>query len=504
MEEKIKTIEELNEEVFEYFGEDIPESNDHFENYRKNIITTIAYLLGVPDDKFGSEGRFDLNEYEKLKKNDDATVIHYLSRLRTQFLRNYKAIDDARKYSMTPLEMMTDYLDIQGIRYLRRKDIEVNVSNAKNPTYNIAYINQYILDNIDKIKSLIPDWVKFQYIKSLFLMPGGYSGHNGINIKNNFTKIYSTIFEVGKEYGIQRGAYPFQMYLNWPVAFRETDGNVLYNDLKFLKMLYGANGDQFQASRYVVDAKSGTKDIFYDFVTEAQNVAIFVDCENVDPYAFGAMILNLDEDELAKIKKVVLYDDVNTSSAWDYITDIMDIPVVKKDIERILDNKSLVDITMTAGVCEEYYRNNMESIILASSDSDFWGLIKQLPSARFLVLNEYRKTSATIIEKLDQCDIKHCFMSDFAMDSIQQFKSDVLYFGLADRVKHFNNTGEFMTLKVNDLLQELFYEANIEGLPGQVKKEKDAFYNKYLKNGLLIKPVEENGELVFKIEIYKK
>ena len=200
------------------------------------------------------------------------------------------------------------------------------------------------------------------------------------------------------------------MYLNWPVAFRETDGNVLYNDLKFLKMLYGANGDQFQASRYVVDAKSGTKDIFYDFVSEAQNVAIFVDCENVDPYAFGAMILNLDEDELAKIKKVVLYDDVNTSSAWDYITDIMDIPVVKKDIERILDNKSLVDITMTAGVCEEYYRNNMESIILASSDSDFWGLIKQLPSARFLVLNEYRKTSATIIEKLDQCDIKHCFM----------------------------------------------------------------------------------------------
>ena len=125
MEEKIKTIEELNEEVFEYFGEDIPESNDHFENYRKNIITTIAYLLGVPDDKFGSEGRFDLNEYEKLKKNDDATVIHYLSRLRTQFLRNYKAIDDARKYSMTPLEMMTDYLDIHQALRIKILCIEI-------------------------------------------------------------------------------------------------------------------------------------------------------------------------------------------------------------------------------------------------------------------------------------------------------------------------------------------------------------------------------------------
>ena len=82
------------------------------------------------------------------------------------------------------------------------------------------------------------------------------------------------------------------------------------------------------------------------------------------------------------------------------------LPVVKKDIERLLYNKSLVDITMTAGVCEEYYRNDMESIILAASDSDFWGLIKQLPNARFLVLNEYHKTSGAIIEQLDKYNIQ--------------------------------------------------------------------------------------------------
>ena len=199
-----------------------------------------------------------------------------------------------------------------------------------------------------------------------------------------------------------------------------------------------------------------------------------------------------------------LYDDVHTSTAWDYITDIMAIPVVKKDIERVLDNKSLVDITMTAGVCEEYYRNDMESIILASSDSDFWGLIKQLPRARFLVLNEFRKTSGAIIEQLDKYNIMHCYMSDFAQDTVQKFKSDVLYLGLVERIKHFNETGEFGSLDVNELLQQLFYDANIIGAEGQVKKEKDAFFNKYLKNGLLIKPVLENGTLRFKIEMYKK
>lgn len=495
-------MENQFDKMMEYFEEDV--FDDHFENYRKNIITIIAYLIGVPDEKFTGEDRFDISEFEKLKTNENATTIRYLSRLRTQFLKNYKSIDDAHRFEMRPLETLTEYLDINAIKYLRRKDIEVNITNAKSPTVNIAHINQYILDNIDKIKPLIPDWVKFQYIKSLFLMPGGYAGHNGANIRNDYKKIFNVILEAGRVFASQRSEYPYQMYIAWPKIFRESDGNILYNDLKFLRLLYAANGDRFQACRYVVDAKEETKEEIYEFINEALNVAIFVDCENVDPYSFGATILNLDDNELSKIKKIVLYDDVNTSTAWDYITDIINIPVIKKDIERLLDNKSLVDITMTAGVCEEYYRNNTESIILASSDSDFWGLIKQLPSARFLVLNEFRKTSPAIIEQLDKYKIQHCFMSDFAQDKVQQFKSDVLYLGLAERIKHFNKTGEFGTLDISELLQELFYDANIGGAESQVEKEKEAFYNKYLKGGLLIKPTIEGGKRILKIELYKK
>lgn len=493
------------EEMYDYFGDELNENTDHFENYRKNITTTIAYLIGVPDDKFTEGEWFDEAEYRKLKNEENAGTIRALCKLRTQFLKNYKSIDDARKYDMRPLETLTAYLDVEDIKFLRYRGFEVNIANAKSPSVNIAYLNQYILDEIEKIKPLIPDWVKFQYIKSIFLMSGGYAGHNGSAVKNNYKKIFSAILAAGKAYGSQRNSYPFQMYIAWPYAFRESDGNILYNDLKFLKLLYAANGDRFQAYRYVVDATADTKEGVYDFLSDAVNTAIFVDCENVDPYAFGATILNLDEGALSKIKRIVLYDDVNTSTAWDYITDIIDLPVFKKDIERVLEEKSLVDITMTAGVCEEYYRNDMESIILASSDSDFWGLIRQLPNARFLVLNEYRKTSGAVIEKMDQCGIRHCYMSDFAQDQkIQNFKSDVLYLGLAARIKQFNSTGEFGTLDVAALLQQLFYDANIGGAESQVEKEKEAFFNKYLKNGLLLKPVTEDGKTVLRIELYKK
>ena len=51
----------------------------------------------------------------------------------------------------------------------------------------------------------------------------------------------------------------------------------------------------------MVDAKADTKEGIYDFVKEAMNVAVFVDCENVDPYAFAATLLNLDADNIAKI-----------------------------------------------------------------------------------------------------------------------------------------------------------------------------------------------------------
>lgn len=494
---------DITEEMLDLFED---ETLDNFENYRKTLVTTIAYLIGVSEEKLENESLFEKEEYEKLKEHENATIIRNLCILRTQFFRNYKSISDARKYDFKPIELLTDYINVESIKYLRRKEMEVaTVTTNPNPNYNIAYINQYIQDNIDKIKDIIPEWVKFQYIKAMFMMPGGYAGHNGLNLKNNSSKVNTAIFEVSKLYGTQRTMYPYQMYITWPYKFRETDGNILYNDLKFLKLLYAANGDHFTASRYVVDAKADTKEGVYEFVKDAVNVAAFVDCENVDPYAFAATILNLDANNISKIKKIVLYDDVNTSSAWDYISDIINIPVEHIEIERLLENKSLVDTTMAVGISKEYYENDIESVILASSDSDFWGVINQMKKARFFVLNEFRKTSSTIIETLDKYGIQHCYMSDFAQDNrIQEFKSDVLYLGLLDRVENFNETGEFFPLDIEELLQDLFYEANISAEEGQLKKEKDAFYNKYLKKGLLVKPVEVDGRLRLKIEIERK
>lgn len=40
--------------------------------------------------------------------------------------------------------------------------------------------------------------------------------------------------------------------------------------------------------------------------------------------------------------------------------------------ERVMENKSLVDVMLTARVCKEHFANDVDSFIIASSDSDYW------------------------------------------------------------------------------------------------------------------------------------
>lgn len=481
-------------------------STNAFENYRSELVTTVGFLIGIRDDLLESQKLFDKGKIAELSNNEAALIIRHLSRLRNQLLKNYEAINKAKFSNITPLDQMGDLLSEESIVFLRERGMEtalVNYKGGNNITINIAYINQYLLDNINLIKPLIPEWVKFEYIRSLFLMQGCYAGQKGSNIANRAGQqiIIKKIHEIRGKFLASKYAYPFQTYISWPLDFKETDGNILYNDAKFLKLLYGANRDVFKATEYVIDAKSESKASIYDFVEKAKQIALFVDCENVDPYCFAATLLNLDRDNLDKVKQIILYDDVNTSTAWDYFEKIITLPIKHNETNRVLESKSLVDIIMTAGVCEEFYKENTESIVLVSSDSDFWGLIASLPSANFYVLNERRKTSPAIIDKLNEHQIEHCFMDDFAQDKVQKFKTSVLANSLVKRIKDFNETGKFETLDVDALLTEIFHEACIVGADKQIEQERQVFFNTFLKKGLIIKPTEADGHIVLKMEI---
>jgi len=482
-----------------------PQTDTPFENRSRSEVTKIAYLIGI-DEKHFEGTLFDREVYDELLKNENATVIRHLCILRNDFLEHSSKIYQARR-EMIPLSDI-ECVHEGSIKYLWRKGIDVNRANETDPNVYIAYINQYIQERIDRLRPLFPDWIQFNHIRTIFLMSGGYAGGNGSNIKNNRQDVTRVIDAERKKYRENYSNYPFHTYIVWPFAMPDSYGNILHNDLKFLKILYAANGDCFKGIEYVTDAHAQTKNDVYEFLENAVRAEIFVDCENVDVYAFASTILGLDPECYPKIKKILLFNDVNTCAAWDYLEEMSDIPVQRIETERLLEEKSVVDFHLMLKVFSECTSNDLDSVIIASSDSDYLVLINQLRSmsnnVQFLIMNEYSKTSGAFVEKLEELGISYCYMNEFSKGNAQEFKNTVLFKALSDVINKFNSEGVFEFLDVDDLLHHLYIKAGVRCEQSQLEKEKKNFFDKYLRGGLVIKPVSVDGKLTFRIEIEKK
>ena len=86
----------------------------------------------------------------------------------------------------------------------------------------------------------------------------------------------------------------------------------------------------------------------------------------------------MDAEKLSKIDKVILFDDVHAASAWELLASYIDINVEYIMIERLKDNKSLADVKVAARTCKEFYSNDVDSFVLVSSDSDYWGTYRRI------------------------------------------------------------------------------------------------------------------------------
>lgn len=151
--------------------------------------------------------------------------------------------------------------------------------------------------------------------------------------------------------------YPYQMYINWEP---EDVGNLLYNDKKFVTLLYQMNGDYFTEYSKVSDAGSYIKGSIYEFIGSSEKVVVVVDCENSDPYKLCATLKNLDYQYTQKIASIILFDDVHSASAWRILDSFTHIPVEHMMTERVKQNKSLVDVMLIARTCQEHYKNNVD------------------------------------------------------------------------------------------------------------------------------------------------
>ena len=447
--------------------EDKYDNSIYYQSVQKGVSLTVAYLIGTKMEILEDNNTDESELFEKLKKNTDAVIIRSLCNIRSNLMLNYTSTERSIVFNMQNLDRIELYRE--DVKTLARQEIFIVKANCKVNKY-ITDINLLISQRIHTIKDLFPEWVKWEYIKSLFIMP---KGQDPEAIKNESKKFYNS-----------RLCYPFTRYINWRPS---DDGNILLNDEKFLKILYRQFDDEFRDISKVKDASETVKTNIYDFIRDNPSTVIVVDCENSDAYKLASVLTQLDSNETERIKKIMLYDDAHTTKAWAFLSKITKIPVEHIMVDRSKENKSLVDMKMCAGVSAAFYRDNIPSFILCSSDSDFWGLISSLPQAKFLVMIEYSKCGPDIKNALIENGTYYCAIDDFCTGNIRNFKMAVLHSELESRVK------DLVEINAHELVEDIFSTLRLE----ISEAEKQNFYKKYIQGMQL--HIDKEGIMRIKI-----
>ncbi|MCR5783566.1 MAG: NYN domain-containing protein [Clostridia bacterium] len=429
-------------------------SDDYKTEYRKDstkLCTIISYLIGVSWDLCRHYIEKDEELFRELDKRPECRIIRHLCSVRSNLMLRFDETNRLIKYEMLNLNRQEAYKD--DIRALEKDEVDILRTNYDANQY-LLLVNKYIADNISEVRSVFPEWVNWDYMKSLFIMPKGQKLDQVIN--------------ESKKYNANRSLYPYTRYINWQP---ENEGNILISDKKFVNVVYRQHDDVFTDISKVKDASDDVVANIYDFINESESIQIAVDCENSDAFKLASTLTQLDDNEIRKIDKIVLYDDVHTTNAWSYIGAITHIPTERILIERVKDDKSLVDIRMAMGISKAYYSDEAESFILLSSDSDFWGVISALPDAHFLVMAERSKCGPDIQNALRENKTYFCFIDDFCTANIEAYKRNILINALEDKI------GNLVCIDAMGLVEELYSELRIDAAPA----EKQNFYERVIK-----------------------
>ncbi len=438
-----------------------------YKNSTYDVVSKIAYLIGVPKRIFENDYEPPKMEvFEQLEKDKNARIIRHLCILRTAIERGYKQINEKMKFEFKTILTIPECIPMDSVNQLSDDGISFVKRSSTKPKHHVIEINRIISDRINNCKDIFPLWINWQYIRELFIMPNGLTE---AGTKEAAVLYYSNL-----------SVYPYQVYINWQPR---DAGNILYNDKKFASLLYAWHGDYFAEQSKVSDVGNYIKGSIYDYINSSNKVVVVVDCENSDPYKLCATFKNLDSAYTQKITSIILFDDIHTVEAWKTLEQFTQIPVEHMMVERVKQNKSLVDIKLTARACQEHYRNYVDSFIIVSSDSDYWGLISSMPDARFLVMIEREKCGPDMKNALVESEIFYCYIDDFYSGNAEDIKQIALFKQLN---QHLN---EALHLNVNIMLDEALQTTRIH----MDAAERKQFYEKHIRPMKLV--INEDGDV---------
>ena len=433
-------------------------------NYNHEITSTISYLIGL-DKKFFKPDEEErtfaaIERFEQLEKNRPAKILRSLCMMRNGFMNNFKYINQAIKGESSGIRAgihgLYEYVDEDAIKFLETCSIKFKYTSWA--ADYIVEINKYIIDRVNNCKGLFQEFVNWQYVKNFIVMPNGTT--------ENGCKEAADIFYANKE------CYPFFCYVNWRYLDVER-GKSLFNDFIFMSNLYEDNKDSFEKPELVCTNSDESNTRIANFLIDS-DTEVIIDCENANPFFIYSFLQNISDENYDKISKIILFNDVNASSAWTTLAKTFDdIEFEEVLCERVVERKSLVDAKLITRTVKEYYVNNIKSFILVSSDSDFYGMIEELSDANFMLVMERKQTSFNMIETAESNGISYIYSEDYPYSDAYDFMKTVINADLRKAItEHF--TPFCVSSKIDEISRDAFADLS--------DSEKESIMKNIVKN----------------------
>ncbi len=446
-------------------------TNPTVYNNTYTLIALMMYLTGIEKRHFENHDPDIYKEFEKYEKNPNARIIRNLCMIRTSLIRHGPRIADAFYYDIKNLSTLPDLIPTDAVMQLSADGIELQKSKPDVTTYIIA-INRELSNRVNNIQTLFPDWLNWDYIRPLFIMPNGMK-NEGVKDAREF---YNNNFRL----------LPFQIYINWDGNSR---GNLFSNDAKFVTVLYENHEDRFENKSLVVEIQNDLVTDLYEFIGDHSKSIMVVDCENVDPVKLAAALSSFTPAQRSHIYKVMLFDSEYTTSTWATFCKTGITENFNSEhymVGRVVEHKSQVDMTLAARTCKEVYQNDVDSVILVSSDSDYWALINTLSEVDFLVMLEWDKTGGAIVDTLKNNHYSYCYLDNFCINGAYNIKMNTV---LSEAQYRLDSMVDF---NAHDFLDQILHNTWVNF----TDKEKKNFYDRYLKNMRLKIDTDGNVRIV--------
>ena len=457
------------------------------------VISTFAYLIGVNKQVFDHPHEPpQLTRYEELDREADARIIRNLCRIRTSMTKHFRAISQEFFTNLKNIDTLPAMIPSDAVQGLWADGLMLYKSPPTMDAY-MQLIHRELTNRIHTVKRFFPDWLKWDYVKPLFLIS---KGDTPAGQK-----------KAGDAYNADRSRYPYQVFLNWDAyaATQENQGNILYNDEKFVLPLYQRNKDRFLQLSHVRGTHAHTMENLSGMLEKCTRVMVAVDCENSDAIKLSAVFNTLSEAQMSKIEKVIFYDSEQTTAQWSTLVEklLREVQATVRQgnynpwtvshqiVPRINIAKSAVDTTMVAYTMKAVYTEGFDGVILVSSDSDFVPLIKALEHVHFLVLLETEKTAMATLDQLLLNQTPFCLMDDFCTSASYSIKTSTIIHRLQGELDQLlSPSGDMLNLRT--LLDNALYSTWVEMTPS----EKKDFYNRYLQKLRLTIDGDGNARLL--------